>query len=99
MLKGIDTNQRIEFSYSKDTEEPRTIFVLRPLSGAEMLEFTGTTAEIVKMVELSLVEVKNYPTGGTPAEILKTLELGVLGELIKKVNEICRLSEQDAKNS
>lgn len=98
MLKGIDINQRIEFTYSKDIEEPKTVFVLRPLSGAEMLDFGGSTSEIIKMVELSLVEVRNYPIQGTPAEIIKSLDLGVLGELIRKVNELCRLSEQDAKN-
>ena len=38
MLKGIDLSQRIEFSSKEDKGDQKTIFVIRPLSGVEMLD-------------------------------------------------------------
>ena len=40
MLKGIDINKRIEYISKEDKEEEKTVFVLKPLSGADMLSLT-----------------------------------------------------------
>jgi hypothetical protein len=98
MIRGIDINERTEFTYSKDTADVKTVFVLRPLTGAEMLDFTGTREDILKMVRMSVVEVKNLD-GSADADLIDKLDIGVLGELIQAVNKVCQLTPGDAKNS
>lgn len=100
MLQGIDVSQRIEFSSVSDTGEPKTVFVLKPLSGLEMLEFSGGgTDDIKKMIIKSIVEVKNFSKDGISIEeVVGSLNLSVVGELINKINYLNNLSRQDEKN-
>lgn len=41
MIQGLDISQRIEFSLSSDTTEPKTVFVLKPLTGPEKFEISS----------------------------------------------------------
>jgi len=47
MIEGIDINQRIEYTLKSDTTEPKTVFVLRPLSGPEALELTTNRVKVL----------------------------------------------------
>ncbi len=100
MIKGIDVNQRIEFSLTSDKDEPKTVFVMKPLSGLEMMEFsTGAKADIINMISKSIVEVKNFlNANASVSEILNCLNIQDIGELINKVNEINMITRQDSKN-
>lgn len=100
MIKGIDVDQRIEVSLSSDQEEVKTIFVIKPLSGLEIMEFSnGTKEDIFNMIVKSIVEVKNFnPQGITTQEVIQRLEISDLGELINKINSINHITRQDQKN-
>lgn len=100
MIKAIDPNARIEFVSSSDVGEPKTVFILRPLSGIEMMQFSeGKQDDVFKMLISSIVEVKNFPVEGLSVpEITNSLNLTVLAELIQKVNSLNNLTEQEAKN-
>lgn len=100
MIKVIDVNSRIEFVSSFDKTEPKTVFYLKPLSGIEMMSFTdGHKEDIFNMVISSVVDVKDYPVEGkTVSEIINSLSITVLGELITKINSINNVTEQDQKN-
>ncbi len=98
MIKGIDVNQRIEFLSKFDNSEPKTVFVLRPLSGFEMMEFSeGRKEDIYNMILKSVVEVKNFEDNNIEKAI-NSLGIRVIGELIQFINEINNITEQDAKN-
>lgn len=99
MITGIDVNQRIEYVSKYDRSEPKTIFVLRPLSGIEMLQFSeGKQEDILNMLRKSIVEVKNYKDNTSIDEIVSSFSLPIVGELIQKVNIINNFTEQEAKN-
>lgn len=107
MIKGIDVNQRIEFSSVNDADEPKTIFVFRPLTAAEMMELVSDSdgnevklvgAKIFNFLEKCIVEVKNYPAGEIK-DVLSTLPMEVITELIKEMDRINKMSRQDSKNS
>lgn len=72
MLKGIDLSQRIDFTFSDDSD-PKTVVVLRPLSGVEMAELSNfkegdevkvTAGYIVNMLAKTIVEIRNFPNEG-----------------------------------
>lgn len=103
MLKGIDLNQRFEWSASIDTEEPKTVFVLRPLSAAEKVSlntvFPGgkiTGASIIDFLDLVVVEIKNF---GEPDKktALRSLPLDALNELILEANKLANLGVEEKK--
>lgn len=97
MLEGIDVNQRIEFISSKDITEPKTVFVLRPLSGIERMNLVKQDFSIDKILGTAIVEIrnnKNIPV----VEYLNVLGLDVLNELLRKVNEISHIEENLKKN-
>lgn len=97
MLKGIDVNQRIEFISKYDTSEPKTIFILKPLSSFEMMEL-GKLESIEFYLEKSIVEVKNF-NGLDIKGSLSAISVKVLGELIECINKINKLSdEEEIKN-
>lgn len=104
MIKGIDVNQRVEFSFPDDVE-PKTIFVFRPLDSAEQMEMVnedGTVniggKNVFPYLEKVIVEVKNFAT--TEVKLaLRQVPPGKLAELIKFSGSMNNLSEQDQKNS
>ena len=112
MLTAINVAQRIEFSSPRDTGETKTIFILRPLSGLEMLEFRQFVKDgqinisgdyIVKLLNMSIVEVKNL--NGLEnrdhmdiEKVLKILDIQIITELIAEIGKLNNLREQDRKN-
>jgi len=98
MIQGIDINQRIEFVSKRDTTEPKTVFIFKPLSGFEMLKVQETIDENQKIkkfisetvVSISGVEDKN--------QFIESLPITILGELLEKANEINSFSETEIKN-
>jgi hypothetical protein len=106
MLKGIDTRQRIEFISSVDISEPKTLFILKPLSSLEMMEFS-TINELDQVgalriyLEKSIVEVKNFNSLSQCSinELIDSIDPKTLAELIIEINKINNLSGGEIKNS
>lgn len=96
MLKGIDVRQRIEFVSSQDTVEPKTVFVLKPLSSLDMSTLTGDNSLQVYL-EKSIVEIKNFETQDVK-EAIAMLDPKTFAELISKINEINRFDKAEEKN-
>lgn len=87
MLKGIDIAQRIEFTFSNDTD-PKTVVVLRPLSGIEMAELSNfqedgkvkvNSVYLSKMLLKTIVEIRNYPSEG---DSVSSVEAEAIGKFI-----------------
>lgn len=98
MIQGIDVNQRIEFVSENDKVEPKTIFVFRPLSGFEMLEIEDGekgNLKIRKFLNETICEIKGIEN---KESFINSLPIAILGELIKKANEINSFSEIETKN-
>ena len=109
MLTGVDLSQRIEFSSKTDTSDPKTVFIIRPLSGVEVLDLakflTGNQLHLDKsyVVELlggAVVEVKNPDITGREkiVEFIVSLSPTVLMELVGETGRINNLTGQEQKN-
>lgn len=102
MLKGIDIRQRVEFVSTQDTSEPKTIFVLKPLTSLEQMEFigipSGSMDSILYYLTKSIVEIKNYSTQDIK-EAINSISPIVLGELTQEINKLNNISGGEAKNS
>ena len=107
MLQGIDLNQRVEYSDDSDSE-PKTIFVLRPLSGVEMIDLGGAVKTIdgkavlsglalYGIVEKSVVEIKNFGRDLPREEILKSLSPLSLGKLANRITELNNITADEKK--
>jgi len=108
MIGIIDIEQRIEFVSKDDNTEPKTVFVLRPLSGADMIDLSQFAEDgvlnlkgdyLINMIDKSTVEIKNINSALPKRKIIESLPVGVITELVAKVGEINNLTEQDRKNS
>lgn len=102
MLRGIDIKQRIEYISPSDTSEPKTIFVLKPLSALEMLSFTqlnetDQSAAFAFFLQKSIVEIKNFDTSDVK-ESIEMLPFALIGELMVEINKINNLSKAESKN-
>lgn len=103
MLKGIDIRQRIEFSSSLDTNEPKTIFVLKPLTSLETTHFStlhddDQLSALRFYIKSSIVQIKNFETEDVD-EAINLLDSTTLGELLTEINKINKVSKDDVKNS
>jgi len=107
MITGIDVNSRVEFSYSKDVSEPKTIFVLKQFSGLEMIPLAKffknesvllSSEAIEELLLKAIVEIRNYVEGMTVKEVINSLPVDVLSELFQEVAKINNLTNQDVKN-
>lgn len=107
MIPVIDIKQRIEFISKEDKTEPKTIFVLRPLSGVEKFgvlqlavgkNLTLEGEYITKLLEKAVVEVKNHSIEGTKEDIINSLPDSVIIELVNKIGEMNSLTENESKN-
>jgi hypothetical protein len=107
MLQGININERIEFISKDDNSEPKTIFVLKPFSGVDMLNISQqfkdgrlilSGEEILTILEKSIVEIKNFSEAIPIKEIISRLPGTILGELITKIGIINNLTKEDQKN-
>lgn len=84
MIKGIDINQRINFSFKNDQSEPKTVFVLRPLSPTEFSEFSKFDPEtktaivskdsIISVLCNAVDEIRNYQIGEKTIDSAKDKE-------------------------
>ena len=109
MIKGIDVNQRIEFSSVNDTDEVKTMFIFRPLTSGEMMNLVTdgegnqvqlTGPKLFEFLAMAIVEIKNYSNSkDSIIETLKTLPMTVLTELIKESTRINNVTGADQKNS
>lgn len=100
MLQGINVNDRIEFISKHDKDDPKTIFILRPLTADEVLKTANVKdsyKSLMKMLELSIVEIKNFEH--TEIKIaIESLSTGVINELLETVNKINHITDDEAKN-
>ena len=107
MLEGINIDQRIPFVSEKDKEDPKTTFILKPLSGIEMLDFSVgdnngiiqlNSKQIKRYLQKSIVEVQNYRDDYTIDQVIDSLPIEVLSEIFNKIIEINNLKKEEEKN-
>ena len=107
MLKGINVNERIEFISKDDNSEPKTIFVFKPITGADMIKISEgangselklTSEKIFALLELTICEIKNFEPQGSISDMLKSLQPLVLTELVNEAMSLNRMTGQDRKN-
>ena len=101
MLEGINVNERISFTYSKD-KEPKTEIILKPLSSFEMMKAAKDTmaGDFAEYILMSVVEIKN-PDIKKPEDVDKfiaTQSVEVLSELMEKINSINSITDDEQKN-
>ena len=110
MLKGIDLSQRIEFSSKEDKGDQKTIFVIRPLSGVEMLDVAKhvdngqlrlTKEYVMDVLGMTIVEVKNpsKKTNDEIKEFVSSLTPSIIMELVTEAGNINKFSGEEEKNS
>ena len=107
MLKGIDLSQRFEFSCKDDKENP-TVFVLRPLSGLEMMDMSQfmkgkelifNKDYVLDLLGKAILEIKNPDIVGTAiGDYILSLSSTNILELINEVGKINNITEDEAKN-
>lgn len=100
MLEGIDVSQRIEFVSTKDKTEPKTVFVLRPLSGIDRINIRQNSSKsaIEAILETSIVEIR-HGKDLSVKDYIKTLDIDVINEIVGKINDISDIKDDDRKNS
>jgi len=108
MLKGINVNQRIEFTSKHDTEEPKTVFVFKPLTTEAMMDFVSDSTDgqlklsgekLFSFLGLSIIEIKNFgEENETVVNALKRLPPMVIVELVEEAVNINKMTGQDSKN-
>lgn len=103
MLKGMDINRRIDFIPTSDKSEPKTVFVLKPLSSLDATIFTelhekSQKESLMFYIENSIVEIKNFEKTNIK-EAIEILDGQTLGELLTEINKINKVSGQEIKNS
>ena len=96
MIEGININERVEFSLSTDVTEPKTVFVLRPLSGLELMKFSDFTNPdmLRKYLDLSIIEIKNGERS-----VIDRLNPRELNELAGRCFSLNNLLDEDKKKS
>lgn len=97
MITGIDVNQKIEFTSSFDTNEPKTIFVIKPFSGIDKIELNGKG--MAEILDKAIIEIKNLPEGKNKLDFIKSIESpDVIAQLLEQVANINNITRQEAKN-
>ena len=108
MLKGLDSRQKIEYVSKHDEDEPKTVFVIMPLTGVAMINLSTLNKkgkiqlkgeDVIDMLDGSVYEIKNHPDNDklTKREILEALEFPIIEELMAEVQKINNLTEDDKK--
>lgn len=100
MLVGTNVKQRIELTLDCDNEneDPKTIFVVRPLTAHEMYEASSKLSKdtslnsVLSIIDTAVVEVNNFEGN------IEDLPLYAINELIDKIMKINRLTEEEEKN-
>lgn len=104
MIQGIDVTQRIEFVDPNDTGDPKTVFVLRPLTASEILTLRYSTTDnamrIFNTIKASIVEAKNYfKSFEDKDKLVDSLPMNLITSLSLKIAEINHLQAEEIKNS
>lgn len=100
MLQGVDKLEQIRFTSVHDEEEDKTVFVLRPLSGTELMRSTNkddSFESLMNLLKISIVSIENFSTNDVN-EAIELLPSSVLTELLEQVNKLNHLTEDDQKN-
>lgn len=97
MIININESERVEFISQFDTTEPKTIFILKPLTGFEMMDFTNLEDKNIMLdfIITSIVEIKNCNSDKT--EFVKSLSLNILSELLVFITNLNNLTQDDKK--
>ncbi len=108
MLQGLSTEQRIEFVSKEDKSDPKTVVVLKPLSGMDKislgnyLDSSGTLTEgyLNSMLDRAILEIKSpdITDKKEAVEFVKNLDILVLQEVFSKINEISTSTKDIEKN-
>lgn len=99
MIPLIDVNQRVEYVSEHDKTEPKTVFVIRPMSGADRTNIglsDDKSPIYMRILKEALVEIKGIEMDKD--SVLKQLPMDVLNELMSKINEVSGITENDKKN-
>ncbi len=97
MLKGVDINSRFNFISSEDITEPKTIFILKPLSSFEMMTHSDlkSKGDLLELVKLSIESIQNIDA--EKDEFIESIPVKTLSEMVKYILEINNLTESDKK--
>lgn len=110
MLQGINTQERVRFSSVLDKSEPKTVFVLRPLTGFEVfaleklndMKSEKMSVEYAReLLKLSVLEIENYDfpeKDASVSEKLETLPFYSILEIAGQVKKLMVLTSEDEKN-
>ena len=105
MAKAIDILIDQDFVSDLDTDENKTTWIIRTLSGLEFLSCVNAAGvDHQKVLELGLTGWKDFPDAdGSEIEFSKPNIGRISAELLQdisfKIQGISSLSEEDAKNS
>jgi len=108
MLQGINLNERIEVISKEDKEEPKTIFVLKPLTALEMLDISkymqdgklSFNGEYVReLLCNSIVEIRNPDTKGATniLDFINSQTASVLMEIVVEIGKLNNITEDEKK--
>src|SRR3990167_1626321 len=101
MIEGLSLSERIEFTSSKDTD-PKTVFVLKPLSGLDRIDLSSNmragervlnSASARLVLELSIVEVRNWKEEKQVKEIIEVLPAEIITELLDRIVNLNQLGK------
>ena len=105
MLQGIDVRERINFTFPNDTTDPKTVFVLKPLTSIEKTVFStmmnagSDKADAFQFyLKHSIVEIKDFKATNIE-EALWIIDENALGELLVALNKLNGFTKEEAKNS
>lgn len=109
MIEGIDLNLRVEFVSKDDKADPKTVFVLRPLSGSEKINLSGfysrgklslTGSYLLDVLRKCVVETKNPDLKNEElGEYLERLPSDIIVELGEKITDLVDVTDDERKNS
>lgn len=106
MLQPIEISQRFEFISKEDNTEPKTVFVIKPLSTREMFSLMPESSDgqiklssekIFKLLEASIVEIRNFKDGAVN-DLIPLIPAQSLTELVQEIAKINKMTGQDQKN-
>lgn len=105
MLKALNVNSEIVFTSKDDKTEPKTEFILKPLTSIQKMEmFVGVDAKsafkgdsLKKILLASIKEVRNFDIKNID-EVIDVLPIETITELTLKVIDINGLTADEQKN-
>lgn len=105
MAKAIDIVGEVEYISPKDTDEEKTTWILRSLTGFEFMECTTDYDTMyTKFVKRGLIGWKNFKDSKGEEIPFSVENMGrimpiILQDISFKIQDISVLSEEETKNS